>query len=98
MIKRFFNVLAIAFAVTILFSSCYSYTSVVGKGAQGGQQVTEWNHYLIGGLAPVSVSDSKAMAGGATDYTVHTRHSFVNGLLAGLTFGIYTPTTTTVTK
>lgn len=98
MIKRSIKMLAVAFAVSILFSSCYSYTSVVGKGAQGGQQVTEWNHYLIGGLAPIGVSDSKAMAGGATDYTVHTRHSFVNGLIAGITFGLYTPTTTTVTK
>ena len=38
------------------------------------------------------------MAGGAENYTVHTRHSFLNGLVAAVTFGIYTPTTTTVTK
>jgi hypothetical protein len=49
-------------------------------------------------LAPVGVSDSKAMAGGAENYTVHTRQSFVNGLIAAITFGIYTPNTTTVTK
>lgn len=86
------------FSVSVLLTSCYSYTSVVGKGAQGNQKVTKWNHYLIDGLAPVSVSDSKAMADGATDYTVFTRQSFVNGLISGITFGIYTPTTTTVTK
>jgi hypothetical protein len=38
------------------------------------------------------------MADGAENYTVHTRQSFVNGLISGLTFGIYTPTITTVTK
>jgi hypothetical protein len=38
------------------------------------------------------------MADGAENYTVFTRMSFVNGLVAALTFGIYTPTTTTVTK
>jgi hypothetical protein len=38
------------------------------------------------------------MAEGAENYTVFTRQTFVNGLIAGLTFGIYTPSTTTVTK
>jgi len=84
--------------IAMLFNSCYPYTSVVGKGAQGNHQVTKWNHYVLFGLAPVGVSDSKQMADGATDYSVFTRESFVNGLVAGLTFGIYTPTTTTVTK
>ena len=96
--KRTFKIITLAFAMSIMLTSCFSYTSVVGKGAQGSSQVTEWNHYVIGGLAPVGVSDSKTMAGGATDYTVHTRQTFVNGLIAALTFSIYTPTTTTVTK
>lgn len=90
--------MAIVFATLILFTSCYSYTSVVGEGAQGNQQVTEWNHYVIYGLAPVGVSDSQEMARGAENYTVHTRHSFVNGLVSALTFGLYSPSTTTVTR
>ena len=81
-----------------LFTSCYTYTSVVGQGAKGATEVKKWNHYVLFGLAPVGVSDSHAMAGGASDYSVTTKHSFVNGLIAGITFGIYTPTTTTVTK
>ena len=92
------KMMAIVFVASILFTSCYSYTSVVGSGSQGAEQTTEWNHYLVYGLIPMGVSDSKQMAAGDTDYTVHTRHSFVNGLLAAITFGIYTPTTTTVTK
>jgi len=90
--------LGLALLCTFMMTSCYTYTSVVGNGAQGNDQVTEWNHYVIYGLAPVGVSDSKAMAGGAENYEVKTRHSFINGLIAGITFGIYTPTTTTVTK
>ncbi len=86
------------FMCAYLLTSCYAYTSVVGEGAKGNTQVTKWNHYVIAGLAPVGVSDSKAMAGGAKDYNVYTRMSFVNGLIGGITFGIYTPTTTTVTK
>jgi hypothetical protein len=85
-------------AGAMLLSSCYSYTSVVGNGGTGQQKVTKWNHYVVYGLAPVGVSDSKQMAGSTPDYTVFTRQSFVNGLVSGLTFGIYTPTTTTVSK
>ncbi len=98
MIKNSIKMMAIVFASSILFTSCYSYTSVVGEGAKGNSQTTQWNHYVIYGLAPVGVSDSKQMANGAENYTVFTRQSFVNGLVSGLTFGIYTPTTTTVTK
>jgi len=79
-------------------SSCYTYTSVVGKGSQGNQSLTHQNHYLIDGLVTLKTSDSKAMAGDAKDYSVTTQHTFVDGLLAIITFGIYTPTTTTVTK
>jgi hypothetical protein len=96
--KRAFKIMSVVFIASTMLTSCYSYTNVVGKGALGNTQVTKWNHYLIRGLAPVKVSDSKAMAEGATDYTVHTRLSFVNGLIAGITGGLYTPTTTTVTK
>ena len=81
-----------------MLTSCYTCTSVVGTGAKGNESVTKWNHYVIYGLAPVGVSDSKAMASGASDYTVTTSQSFVNGLISGLTFGLYSPTTTTVTK
>jgi hypothetical protein len=70
----------------------------VGKGAQSSSQVKQKNHYLIYGLATVGTSDPKQMAGGADDYTVTVKHSFVDGLIAGITLGIYTPTTTIVTK
>lgn len=98
MIKKTMKMMAAVFAVSMLLTSCYSYTSVVGSGAQGNSKTTSWNHYVIYGLAPIGVSDSKQMAGGAENYTVHTRQTFVNGLVSSLTFGIYTPTTTTVTK
>lgn len=88
----------VALSLSFLMTSCYSYTSVVGKGAQGNTEVKKWNNYVIYGLVPVGVSDSKAMADGATDYTVKVEHTFVNGLLSAITFGIYNPTTTTVTK
>ncbi len=98
MIKKSMKMMTVVFASSMLLASCYSYTSVVGEGAQGNNQTTKWNHYVVYGLAPVGVSDSREMAAGAQNYTVHTRQTFVNGLVSSLTFGLYTPTTTTVTK
>ena len=84
--------------LTLTMTSCYTYTVTVGKGAQTGVEVRKMNHYLIYGLAPVGVSDPKAMAGGAEDYDVTITHTFIDGLINAITFGIYSPTTTIVKK
>ncbi len=86
------------FALTISFSSCYTYTFSVGEGAQTGVMVKEKNHYFIAGLAQGKQSDPNQMAGGAKDYNVTIKHTFVDGLLNAITWGIYTPTTTIVQK
>jgi hypothetical protein len=96
--KNAIKMLGLLLLSSTLFTSCYTYTTVVGAGAKGNEEVSKWNHYVIYGLAPVGVSDAKVMANGATDYTVTTSQSFVNGLVSGLTFGLYSPTTTTVKK
>lgn len=95
--KKLIQLSAVLF-VSLLMTSCYSYTTVVGNGSQGNQQISKWNHYLIGGLAPIDVSDPAILAGGVQDYTVKTEMSFVNGLVSALTGGIYAPTTTTIYK
>ena len=91
-------VLSSVFTLSLLMTSCYTLTYSVGEGAKTGLEVKEKNHYLIYGLAPIKTSDPVKMAGGAKDYTVTIQHSFVDGLINALTGGIYTPTTTTVTK
>jgi hypothetical protein len=90
--------MALVFAISLLMTYCYTLTYSVGEGAKTGMEVTEKNHYLIYGLAPIKTSDPTKMAGGAKDYTVTIEHSFIDGLLNALTFGIYSPTTTTVKK
>ncbi len=96
--KKTLKMMTMALAICMTLSSCYSYTSTVGKGATGAEKTTKWNHYFIEGLVPASVSDSQKLANGSENYTVHTRQTFLNGLISAITFGIYTPTTTTVTK
>jgi hypothetical protein len=90
--------LAAVLLFSLLMASCFSYTMTVGTGSQTGMEVKEMNHYLIGGLAPVKVSDAKVMAGDAINYDVLITHTFVDGLISVVTAGIYTPTTTIVKK
>lgn len=96
--KKNILILFIVFGCTMIMTSCYTYTTVVGKGAQSGATVTQKNHYFVYGLAQGGQSDPKAMAGGAENYTVTTQHTFIDGLINSLTFGLYTPTTTKVQK
>jgi hypothetical protein len=66
-------------------SSCYTTTHVVGNGAQGSTEVTETNWYALYGLIELNEVDSKAMAGGATDYTIVTQHTFIDALISAFT-------------
>ncbi len=59
-----------------MMTSCFTYTAVVGKGSQTGVEVKGKNHFLIQGLAPLSVSNAKQMAGGASDYDLTVTHTF----------------------
>ena len=45
------------------------------------------------GLASGKTPDTQEMAKGAKDYDFITSHSFVDGLINSLTFGLYNPTT-----
>lgn len=88
----------VALCAALSMSSCYTYTHTVGQGAQTGVDVKKKNHYFIYGLAKGNVSNPKEMAENAADYEVTIQHTFVDGLLNVITFGIYTPTTTIVKK
>lgn len=96
-VYRIRKVLFLAIIVVSL-SSCYSYTTVVGNGPKEFKKETKWNHFFIAGLAQGKQSNAKEMSKNATDYNVRTRHTFGNYLVSFITLGIYTPTTTTVTR
>jgi len=96
--KRLFAISFCLFLMASTLTSCYVNKFDIGKGAQSNVTVKQWNHYLLDGLVPVNVSNPVQMAAGAADYTVTIKHSFINMILSGLTFGIYSPTTTVVQK
>ena len=84
---------------SILFTSCYTMNHTVGTGASGTDKVVKKQWYALWGLVPINTVDSKVMASGASNYTITTRHSFVD-LVIGFFTSIVTiqPTTVEVTK
>ena len=79
-------------------TSCYTLTYAVGTGSQTGEIIKKKNHYLIFGLAPLKTSDPTKMAGETKNYDITIKHTFVDGFLNLITYGIYNPTTTIVKK
>lgn len=90
-------VIVLMAGIILLLQSCYVYTTNVGKGPQGNTIIKKKNHYLIEGLVPLSTVDIQKEAG-TCDFEITVKHSFLDMLLAGLTWGIYTPTTVIIKK
>ena len=85
-------------AISFTLSSCYVHTTVVGDGAQTGVVVTEKQHNFVYGLASGKTPDTQKMAKNQKDYEVTTKHTFIDGLINSLTFGLYNPTTVEVKR
>ena len=94
-LKIFVGALLLCFFLT----SCYTSRVFHGNVTQTTPQIevaSERNHILFWGLLPLNSASREARnsVGDRRNYTTVTTHSFVDGLLSALTFGIYTPTTT----
>lgn len=86
--------------LTFMFSSCYTSTISVGDMDVNDPAVKVnecHNPHFIYGLVSSNASKHKAKeyVKDASSYRIKTQQSFVDGLLSIITFGIYTPTTTT---
>lgn len=85
-------------ALVFTFSSCY--TTKVANGNMTFEQPmvkvqSEKNHILLWGLAPIKANQkAENFVGKKKDYVVQTQQTFVDGLLNIITFGIYSPNTT----
>lgn len=74
--------------LSFFLSGCCATMHTVGTGGKGdctsvGQydaKKKQW--YLFWGLLPLNKVDSKALAGGAQNYTIRTTTSFGDGLIA----------------
>ncbi len=81
------------FLLAATLGGCYEHTVTVGAGAPRGPVVEDhWENFWIGGLiGHTRIDIARACPSG--DATIVAKQTFLNGLVAGLTGGIYTPTT-----
>jgi len=96
--KKMILRIAVVVVIAISMASCYTVTMTVGQGPQTGLEIERKNHYVIGGLVALSTADIKEMAGTSKNYSVTISHTILDGFIAALTGGLYTPTTTIVKK
>lgn len=97
--RKLFILLAASFVMATALPGCFTHNHTVGSGAAGANATEKKQWYILFGLVPLNTVDSKAMAGGATNYTIKTQQSFVD-VVIGIFTGIVTiqPQTVTVTK
>lgn len=83
----------------LLMSSCYTAKIAHGTLTTDSPVVkvnSKKNHALIEGLLPLGNGyEAKKYIGERTDYVTKSQITFVDGFLRLLTFGLYTPSTTT---
>ena len=79
-------------SLLLLFTSCYTTRFVVGEGAKGNNEIRLKQTHLVNGLISFDIPEMKQIIE-KEDYTIITKHSFIDLALNSFTFGIYTQTT-----
>ena len=79
-------------SLLFLFTSCYTTRFVIGEGAKGDNEIRLKQTHLVNGLISFDIPEIKQIID-KEDYTIITKHSFIDLALNSFTFGIYTPTT-----
>ena len=55
----------------------------VGDGAKGNTEVVQRQWYVLWGLVPLNDVSTASMAGGAEDYNIEVKQSFVDAIIGG---------------
>jgi len=87
-----------AFAALALLSTtgCYHYTIVTGAPPADKTVSANWQKSWIFGLVPPDTIQTKAECPAGVAQ-LETQHSFLNGLVRGITYNIFTPISTKIT-
>jgi hypothetical protein len=87
---RRFTLVAASAAAMLVLSGCYHATVNTGM-TPGNQTIHEpWAKSFVYGLVPPETIEAMDQCSGGVA-RVETRHSFLNGLVGALTWGIFTP-------
>lgn len=83
MFKKF---ICMVMLVGMLFagSGCMTLIHQVGDGAQGNEMVEKRQWYVLWGLVPINEVDSQELAEGASDYTVTSQVTIIDGLISAV--------------
>ncbi len=71
--------------LTVSLVSCTVNQHIIGKGAQSNTEINDKQWYILFGLVPLNNVDTNKMAGGASDYTIETKSSFLDAIISGIT-------------
>lgn len=83
----------VGLSAAVLAAGCFEHTIQVGGGAPRGPVIYDhWEHFWLSGLVGHTRVDVERMCPSG-QATIELRQTFLNGLVAGLTSGIYTPVT-----
>ena len=83
--------------VVMMLESCYSSSFYVGDMTPETPAVkvnTKHNSHFINGLIGEGEVNASNYVGGAESYKVKHQLTFLDYIISGVTFGIYTPSTT----
>ena len=86
MLKRCTAALLILGVLVII--GCTTHVHTVGNGPQGNTVTEARQWYILYGYVPLNMVDTKAMAGGATDYEIQTEYTMTDiiiDIFAGVT-------------
>jgi hypothetical protein len=84
---------SIGVVLLLASAACYEHTFTVGGGAPHGPVVYDhWQNYWLGGLIGHTRIDVEQLCRSGRA-TIEAKQTFLNGLVAALTSGIYSPTT-----
>lgn len=88
----------LAICVVLMMQSCYTTSTYVGNAKPSRPMVkvqTVHNSHYIYGLIGNPKMKAKDLVDGENDYMVKHQMTFLDYVVSGVTFGIYTPSTTT---
>jgi Bor protein len=81
---------AVLIAGAVALSGCYHAVIDTGRPASTDMITIKWANSFIYGLVPPPMVNSATKCPNGVS-KVETQHSFLNGLVAAITWGIYTP-------
>lgn len=87
---------ALVFAAAALSGACYHYTVISGAPASAQKIEIPWQKaWVLGLVPPDTIKSQQVCPQGIAQF--ETKHSFLNGLVSGITQSIFTPMHPTVT-